>query len=97
MFDPLKFAYPSKRIPIYAKNGMVATTNPLASEIGIDILKKGGNAIDAAVAVAAGLTVLEPTSNGIGSDAFAILYKDGKLYGLNSCLLYTSPSPRDTR
>lgn len=84
MFDPLKFAYPSRRIPIYAKNGMVTTTNPLASEIGIDILKKGGNAVDAAVAVAAGLTVLEPTSNGIGSDAFAILYKDGKLYGLNS-------------
>jgi len=84
VFDPLKSAYPSKRIPIYAKNGMVATTNPLASEIGLGILKKGGNAVDAAVAVAAGLTVLEPTSNGIGSDAFAIVYKDGKLYGLNS-------------
>lgn len=84
MFDSLNFPYTSKRVPIYAKKGMVATSNPLASQIGVDILKKGGNAVDAAVAVAASLTVLEPTSNGIGGDAFAIVYKDGKIYGLNA-------------
>lgn len=84
MFDSLKFPYSSKRVPIYARNGMVATSNPLASEIGVEILKKGGNAVDAAVAVAASLTVLEPTSNGIGGDAFAIVYKDGEIHGLNS-------------
>jgi gamma-glutamyltranspeptidase/glutathione hydrolase len=64
---------------------MTATTDPLAAEAGVDILKKGGNAIDAAIAAAAVLTVVEPMSNGLGSDAFAIIWREGKLYGINAC------------
>jgi gamma-glutamyltranspeptidase/glutathione hydrolase len=73
-----------KHVPIYAKRGMVATSQPLGAQAGLDILKKGGNAIDAAIATAACMTVLEPTSNGIGSDAFAIIWTKGKLHGLNA-------------
>ncbi|MBE0701284.1 MAG: gamma-glutamyltransferase family protein, partial [Acholeplasmataceae bacterium] len=83
------YPYTSKRTVVYAKNGMVATTQPLAAQAGLDILKLGGNAIDAAIAVAAALTVVEPTSNGIGGDNFAIVYKDKKIYGLNS----SGPAP----
>ncbi|MED1562938.1 gamma-glutamyltransferase [Alkalihalobacillus alcalophilus] len=68
----------------FAKKGMVATSQPLAAEAGIEILKKGGNAIDAAIATAACLTVVEPTSNGIGSDAFALVWVKDKLHGLNA-------------
>ncbi|MCO7176331.1 gamma-glutamyltransferase family protein [Sporolactobacillus kofuensis] len=63
---------------------MVATAQPLAAQAGLEILKKGGNAIDAAIATAACLTVVEPTSNGIGSDAFALIWTKGKLHGLNA-------------
>ncbi|WP_462411361.1 gamma-glutamyltransferase family protein [Neobacillus sp. Marseille-QA0830] len=69
---------------MFAKRGMVATSQPLAAQAGLEILKKGGNAIDAAIATAAALTVVEPTSNGIGSDAFALVWTKGKLHGLNS-------------
>jgi gamma-glutamyltranspeptidase/glutathione hydrolase len=75
--------YPSKRNLIYGHRGMVATTNPLASDAGISVLKSGGNAFDAVIAAAAVLTVVEPTSNGIGGDAFAILWSDGKIHGIN--------------
>ena len=64
----------SKQKVVYGYNGMVATTQPSAAQAGLDILKKGGNAIDAAVATAACLTVVEPTSCGIGGDAFAIVW-----------------------
>ena len=74
----------SKRQSVHARHGVVATSEGLASQIGLDILKKGGNAVDAAVATAAALTVTEPTSNGIGSDCFAIVYMNDSLYGLNS-------------
>lgn len=77
-------SYVSFRNPVYAKHGMVATTEPQAAQAGLDILKKGGNAIDAAIAVAATLTVVEPTSNGIGGDNFAIIFHESKLTGLNS-------------
>ena len=85
-FDPLLQTYPSKRYPIYAKGGMVNCSSPQASAAGLQVLRSGGNAMDAIVAAAAALTVVEPTANGIGSDAFAIIWseKDRKLYGLNS-------------
>ncbi|TDT56520.1 gamma-glutamyltransferase family protein [Fonticella tunisiensis] len=89
-FDVTSYPYPSRRNVMYAKKGMVATSHPLAAQAGLDILKKGGNAIDAAIAAAACLTVVEPTSNGIGGDAFAIVWVNNKLYGLNS----SGPAPK---
>ena len=71
------------RNPLCAQNGCATTSHPIASAIGVDILKQGGNAIDAAIAMAATLTVVEPTSNGLGSDAFAIVAYQNELYGLN--------------
>ena len=74
--------YPSQRDPILAKN-VVATSQPLATQAGLDILRQGGNAVDAALAAAITLTVVEPCSNGVGSDAFAILWDGKQLFGLN--------------
>jgi len=78
-----KFPYASRKMPILAKN-VVATSQPLASQAGLRMLLKGGNAVDAALACAIALTVVEPTSNGIGSDAFAILWDVKELVGLNA-------------
>ncbi len=85
-FDPMAHPYPSRRYPIYARGGMVNCSSPQAASAGLEILRSGGNAMDAAVAAAAALTVVEPTSNGLGSDAFALIWseKDKKLFGLNS-------------
>ena len=83
-FDTLKNDYPSRRSVIYGRKGMVCTSQPLAAQAGLDIIKQGGNAIDAAIATAACMTVLEPTSNGIGSDAFALVWTKGELHGLNA-------------
>ena len=83
-YDALKNSYPSRRSVIYGRKGMVCTSQPLAAQAGLDIIKAGGNAVDAAIATAACMTVLEPTSNGIGSDAFALVWTQGKLHGLNA-------------
>ncbi len=77
------YPYVSKRMPVLADNGAVATSQPLAAQAGLKVLQNGGSAVDAAIATAAALTVLEPTSNGIGSDAFAIVWDGKKLHGLN--------------
>ncbi len=88
-YDPLYYPHPSRRSVVFAGRGMVATSQPLAAQAGLDVLKNGGNAVDAAIAVAACLTVVEPTSNGIGGDAFALVWTGGELMGLNS----SGPAP----
>ena len=90
-FDAHKYAYPSRRHVVYGRKGMVCTTVPVAAQAGLEILKKGGNAVDAAIATAVCLTVVEPTSNDIGSDTFALVWmaRDKKLYGLNG----SGPAP----
>ena len=90
-FDPLSRRYPSRRFPIYARGGMVNCSSPQASAAGLEVLRRGGNAADAAVAAAAALTVVEPTANGLGSDAFALVWseKEKKLAGING----SGPAP----
>lgn len=75
--------YASARSPVFARN-LVATSQPLAVQAGLAALKAGGNAVDAALATAICLTVVEPNNNGIGSDAFALIWDGQKLHGLNA-------------
>lgn len=77
------YPYPSQRAPVFARN-VVSTSHPLAAQAGLEMLRRGGNAMDAAVATAMALTVLEPTSNGIGGDNFALIWTGGGLHGLNA-------------
>ncbi len=88
-FDARHYPYSSRRSVVYAKRGMVATSQPLAAQAGLQALQAGGNAIDAAIATAAALTVVEPAANGIGGDAFALVWSDGRLHGLNA----SGPAP----
>lgn len=82
MNDFWQFPYPSQRMPVLARN-VVATSQPLAAQAGLRMLLKGGNAVDAVLAMAMALPVVEPTSNGIGSDAFALVWDGQTLHGLN--------------
>ena len=75
--------YLSTRLPVFARN-VVSTSHPLAAQAGLRILQQGGNAVDAAIATAAVMTLVEPVSNGLGSDAFCILWDGKKLHGLNA-------------
>ncbi|WP_281249222.1 gamma-glutamyltransferase family protein [Natronohydrobacter thiooxidans] len=79
----LSLPYPSKRAPVMARN-IISTSQPLATQAGLQMLQAGGNAVDAALAAAITLTVVEPTGNGLGSDAFAIVHDGTKLHGLNA-------------
>ena len=81
--------YTSTRLPIFARN-MVSTSHPLAAQAGLRMMQKGGNAVDAALAAAAAMTITEPVSNGLGSDAFCILWDGQKLHGLNA----SGPAPQ---
>ena len=89
-FHPTVYRYPSRRNVVYAGKGMVATAQPLAAQAGLEALRRGGNAIDAAIAAATALVVVEASSTGIGGDAFAQVWSGGKLYGLNA----SGPAPR---
>ena len=82
---PPPLHYTSRRSPIYATNGCVSTSQPLATSIGLHILRSDGNAADATVAVAAALAVCEPCSTGLGGDAFALWYDatSNRVEGLN--------------
>src|SRR5512139_2586322 len=75
-------AYP--RMPLFAPHGAVATSHPLAAATGLAVLRRGGNAVDAALATAIALTVLQPPSNDIGGDLFAIVWDGERLHGLNA-------------
>ncbi len=76
-------SYASTRLPVFARN-VVSTSHPLAAQAGLRMLQQGGNAVDAAVAAAAAMTICEPVSNGLGSDAFCILWDGKALHGLNA-------------
>jgi gamma-glutamyltranspeptidase/glutathione hydrolase len=75
--------YASRRSPVFARN-VVSTSQPLATQAGLSALAEGGNAMDAALAAAITLTVVEPTGNGLGSDAFCIVWDGNSLHGLNA-------------
>jgi gamma-glutamyltranspeptidase / glutathione hydrolase len=81
--DLLHYPYPSARKVVLGQHGAVATSQPLAALAGMEMLQRGGSAIDAAVAAAIALTVVEPTTTGIGGDAFALVW-DGSMRALNS-------------
>lgn len=76
-------AYRSPRFPVFGRRGMVATSEPVAAQAGLEVLWRGGNAMDAAIATSAALTVVEPTASALGSDAFALVWDGRELHGLD--------------
>lgn len=90
------YPYPSRRNLVLGKRGAVATSQPQAALAGMEMLLARGNAVDAAVAMAAALSVLEPTSNGIGSDAFALVHDGQKLHGLDGSGMSPAGMDRQT-
>ena len=85
-FDVRAYPYPSRRNVVFAGRAMACTSVPQGAQIGLDVMKEGGNAVDAAVAMAAAMPLLEPTGNGLGGDCFALVWMEGekRLYGLNA-------------
>src|SRR5262245_46023113 len=77
------YPYHSRRMPVLARRGVVAASEPLAAQAGLRMLQQGGNAADAAIATAIALTVVEPSCNGLGGDAFGLIWDGAKLHGLN--------------
>ena len=88
-FDALDYPYASRRNAVFAKNGMACAGNPLCASVGLQTLLHGGNAVDAAVAMAASQPLFEPTGNGLGADCFAILSYQGEIFGING----SGPAP----
>ena len=90
-FDSEKYPYPSRRNLVYGRHGMACTSTPLGAQVGLAVMQRGGNAVDAAVAMAAAMPLLEPTGNGLGSDCFALVWieREKRLYGLNA----SGPAP----
>src|SRR6516225_3815278 len=88
--------FDSRRAATHALHGMVASSQPLAAQVGLQVLKDGGNAVDAAIAVAAMVNVTEPMMNGLGGDAFILVHWQKRLYGLNASGRCPRGMTRDT-
>jgi len=89
--DHQYYPYSSQRMTVHGQKGMVGTTQPLAAQAGLRVMQQGGNAIDAAIATAACLTVVEPNSTSIGGDSFVLVWTKGELHGLNA----SGPAPKN--
>ena len=85
-----RLVFPGRHQPVFAAHGVVATSQPLASQAGLAALQQGGNAVDAALAAGIALTVVEPASNSIGGDTLALVWDGERLHGLNG----TGRAPR---